>query len=235
MGDTQVLELFSTLQGCDSEEALLAAFREYLSLNFGVQQWTLAFVGEDHSAQFFDSTYPEEWVDHYTENNFGVVDPVVLMMDDTDQPFTWEHSARIHAQEGAPKAMWEEACDYGLSKGLLVPLESVGANKSAAGFAVNEDVDQQAINRIHATTVLFHNELQRIQRKQEADEIKLTRREIECLSWSAAGKTAWEISVILDIAERTVNFHLNSVRKKLRANNIVHAVALAISKGFLNL
>ena len=39
------------------------------------------------------------------------------------------------------------------------------------------------------------------------DELKLSPRELECLKWAAAGKTAWETSIILDISEGTVKFH----------------------------
>jgi DNA-binding CsgD family transcriptional regulator len=36
----------------------------------------------------------------------------------------------------------------------------------------------------------------------------LSNREIEVLKWAALGKTSWEMSMILEISERTVNFHL---------------------------
>ncbi len=44
--------------------------------------------------------------------------------------------------------------------------------------------------------------------------IRLTLREKEILLWTAEGKTSWEISLILNIAERTVTFHVqNSIQK----------------------
>ena len=42
----------------------------------------------------------------------------------------------------------------------------------------------------------------------------LTSREKECLHWASAGKTSWEISKILHISERTVNFHIANTIKK---------------------
>ena len=38
----------------------------------------------------------------------------------------------------------------------------------------------------------------------------MSARELDCLKWTAAGKTAWEASVILGISEQTVRFHLNT-------------------------
>ena len=45
-------------------------------------------------------------------------------------------------------------------------------------------------------------------------EVYLTTREYQCLEWMARGKTMEEISLILDISERTVRFHINSIKTK---------------------
>jgi DNA-binding CsgD family transcriptional regulator len=62
----------------------------------------------------------------------------------------------------------------------------------------------------------------------------LTSREIECLCWCAEGKSYWETGSILGISERTVSFHMERVRSKLRAGNNAHAVALAYRSGALS-
>jgi DNA-binding CsgD family transcriptional regulator len=46
----------------------------------------------------------------------------------------------------------------------------------------------------------------------------------------AAGKTAWEVSTILGISERTVRFHLNAAREKLQCTTTTQAVAKAVSQ-----
>jgi LuxR family quorum sensing-dependent transcriptional regulator len=53
----------------------------------------------------------------------------------------------------------------------------------------------------------------------------LTTRELECLRWVAAGKTDWEISVILSISSATVRFHIDRARVKLGASTRSQAVA----------
>lgn len=57
---------------------------------------------------------------------------------------------------------------------------------------------------------------------------ELNKRELECLSWAAAGKTSGEIAVIVDLSEHTVNHYLNSCCKKLDCVNRTQAVARAI-------
>ncbi|OUS11686.1 hypothetical protein A9Q89_08115 [Gammaproteobacteria bacterium 53_120_T64] len=61
----------------------------------------------------------------------------------------------------------------------------------------------------------------------------LTKRQQEVLFWIKEGKTAWDISQLLVVSERTVNFHLDNIFKKLEAVNRPHAVARAISYGLL--
>ncbi len=58
----------------------------------------------------------------------------------------------------------------------------------------------------------------------------LSKRELECLHWTAAGKTSAEIAVILSVTESTVNFHIKNTLPKLNASNRAHAVAKAVSR-----
>jgi LuxR family transcriptional regulator len=56
----------------------------------------------------------------------------------------------------------------------------------------------------------------------------LSRREIEVLKLSADGKTAYEIARILNLSERTVNFHVHRAIEKLGVNNKMAAVMAAV-------
>jgi DNA-binding CsgD family transcriptional regulator len=49
----------------------------------------------------------------------------------------------------------------------------------------------------------------------EGAAISFSPREMECLSWCVAGKTAWETSRILGISEWTVVYHLEKMKRKL--------------------
>jgi DNA-binding NarL/FixJ family response regulator len=61
----------------------------------------------------------------------------------------------------------------------------------------------------------------------------LNDREIEALMWAARGKTSEEISLIMAIAERTVNFHLNNARDKLGVATRIQAAVKATIAGFI--
>jgi DNA-binding CsgD family transcriptional regulator len=61
----------------------------------------------------------------------------------------------------------------------------------------------------------------------------LTDREIDCLNWTAAGKTSAEIADILILSEHTVNHYLNRATKKLDTVNRTQAVAKALRVGLI--
>jgi len=62
---------------------------------------------------------------------------------------------------------------------------------------------------------------------------RLSRREIECLTWTSEGKTSAEIATILSLSEHTVNNYLVAACLKLDSVNRVHAVATAIRRGVI--
>lgn len=63
----------------------------------------------------------------------------------------------------------------------------------------------------------------------------LSKREIQVLRWTAIGKTSWEISSILEISERTVNFHLGNITNKLGVSGRRAACSLALARGLISL
>lgn len=56
----------------------------------------------------------------------------------------------------------------------------------------------------------------------------LSSREIECLRWSAAGKSSEEIAIILDLSSHTVVGYLKSAMRKLDSVNRMQAIARAL-------
>ena len=59
----------------------------------------------------------------------------------------------------------------------------------------------------------------------------LTTREVEILKWSAEGKTAADIAIILSMKERTVHFHVANAIQKMGACNKISAVVQAALSG----
>jgi DNA-binding CsgD family transcriptional regulator len=65
------------------------------------------------------------------------------------------------------------------------------------------------------------------------DDVRLSKREIECLRWAAVGKTDGEIATILSRSCATIRFHIHNAAQKLNAVNRSQAVFKAGQLGFL--
>jgi DNA-binding CsgD family transcriptional regulator len=64
-------------------------------------------------------------------------------------------------------------------------------------------------------------------------DITMTKRELECIKWAAEGKTSWEISKLLSISQRTVDFHLANCITKTDSINRQQAVVKCVLNGQL--
>jgi DNA-binding NarL/FixJ family response regulator len=59
--------------------------------------------------------------------------------------------------------------------------------------------------------------------RQQPVDFSLTEREIEALTWVAKGKSSTDIAVLMNVSERTVNFHVNNVIRKFGVATRVQA------------
>lgn len=103
----------------------------------------------------------------------------------------------------------------------------VGADMPAADWHEQKKTMQREFQVLAS---YFHQHILRIYGNDAESQILVSARELDCLKWVAAGKTAWEASVILGISERTVRFHLNAAREKLNCLTTTQAVAKAVSQ-----
>jgi DNA-binding CsgD family transcriptional regulator len=60
---------------------------------------------------------------------------------------------------------------------------------------------------------------------------KLTAKETQILMWCFKGKTSWEIALIENCTESTVNFHFANIRRKFDASSRGYALLKAIESG----
>lgn len=62
----------------------------------------------------------------------------------------------------------------------------------------------------------------------------LSQRELEVLRWLKMGKSSWDISRILTISERTVNYHVGNIIRKLGVVNRLQAVFEAVRMNLID-
>lgn len=152
-----------------------------------------------------------------------------------------EHST-LQLEVPAAVLLFRHARDLGLAaEGISYPLLS-RADRAAAlsiglPFATGDmPLFLRSFGRdIHTLAALFHAAVIDGEHSSPRRPVisPLTPREREVLRWSAAGKSYWEISVILGISERTVRFFMSNARQKLDVVSNTQAVATAVWRGLI--
>jgi|GEM_PF-3052825 len=89
------------------------------------------------------------------------------------------------------------------------------------------------IEEIESYAPLFHREM--IRQKKLANHFKVTRKQIEALSWVSKGRTASYLAEKLGISERSIELRLQDARKKLCSLTTAEAVYKALAYGILPL
>ncbi len=129
-------------------------------------------------------------------------------------------------------------CEYVSPKLTSVqqPLREIGehAAKIICDLLLDVKPDKRHVGASY-TPVLAERESVSPPMGHSLENISLTQRESECLTWTANGKTSWEISVILGVSESTATFHLRNAGVKLKASNRAHAVAKALHLGLIEI
>jgi len=138
------------------------------------------------------------------------------------------------------KEMLSLAVDFGTKTGYAHGSKPFGSQRfgslfTFAGTAIKPEartatILELIIPHLHLSLSQIH------QRKQYVDHsIVLSQREREVLNWVQQGKSSWDISVILRISERTVNFHIYNIMHKLCVVNRSQMVAVAVRQGLIDI
>jgi LuxR family quorum-sensing transcriptional regulator LasR len=138
--------------------------------------------------------------------------------------------------------MYEEACGYGLKSGLTLPFHGAKGELGILCFVNDatpgEKFRKEAVRSMADLTLLrdfaFEASLAFAVKAVEQKTVTLTKRELECLKWCAAGKSSWEIARILHRSEAVVNFHFSNIRRKLDTTTRRQSVVKAIRLGLIS-
>jgi DNA-binding CsgD family transcriptional regulator len=134
------------------------------------------------------------------------------------------------------RRLFDEARDFCIRSGFTVVVHGPGecgllSVASSDGFEKFQEAGldchillQVVSSRVHAIAV------ERLAAPTEAP-VSLTEQERVCLNWTMRGKTAWEISQILNRSRPTIDFHLQKAMRKLGASNKFHPPSKRFRRG----
>jgi len=181
------------------------------------------------------NNYPSEWCNRYCENNYVLIDPTVKHAEKSLAPIIWDDDFFASTRD-----FWEEAQSYGLRFGLAQSSRDLKGFTGLLTLARSEDpLDDRELSALREEmfwlTQISHLAMSKLLVGQLLPEceVALTAKEAEVLRWTAEGKTSAEISLILQITERTVNYHINNACVKLGAVNRTAAAVRAALLGLI--
>lgn len=183
-------------------------------------------------ATFMLNNYPAAWQARYAQQGYLEQDPTVKHGIVSLLPLSWSESLFSSA-----RPLWEDARAAGLQVGWA---QSSRTPDGATGLLTlarsHEALTESELRRSEANMSWLahaaHQGLSGMQRRACPAPV-LSAREAEVLRWMADGKTSSEAAAILDLSERTVNFHVANALVKLGAANKTAAVVKAALLGLL--
>lgn len=181
--------------------------------------------------------FPEDWVKHYFEQGYQDHDPVIEYSPVTLAAYIWDELPLRFDLRPKQRRLLAEAREAGLKRGLSIPVHGPGGSVAIFSFASSEDDADPgaAVGHFQPLCAQFHVAYANLQGplRTEAPRVELTRRERECLSWVAQGKSSWDIGQILGITEFTVSYHVKKAMRKLGSSSRIVAVVKAIRLGLI--
>ena len=120
------------------------------------------------------------------------------------------------------------------NKQLIIPIKGSGNEMACLIFEFNAIIPDETLQQISYFWLLLSSYIYaKYNEYNECTHLKLTKREIECIKWASEGKTSWEISQVLSISQRTVDFHLANCVTKTNSVNRQQAIAKCLIYGHL--
>ena len=178
--------------------------------------------------------HPDAWESHYESRGYPGRDPRIKVARCSLEPFGW-HKDLFNDN----LALWADLDAFGMQHGWTQPIRS-----GSAGFGMlslsrgSEPVTKHEISvKLRALqwfAQLAHEALSNLVLVRVGRRFPpLTQREQEVIRWTADGKSALDISDILQVSKSTVDYHINNVLVKLNASNKTSAAVMASSFGLL--
>ena len=205
---------------------------------------TAAPFPHQESKSYVFTTLPRAWVVHYDEQAYIEVDPRVKRASESSMPLVWDQASERGRSRRVDQFL-ADAATHGVGSGVAFGVHDLRAgivlialNSSSASITVGRRAEiARDLGKILVFGIYFHQIFMSALVQQgvapRSEGAPLTAREYQCLTHAARGLTSSDISLRLEIAERTVEFHFAAIRSKLGAANRQEAVAKAIAAGLI--
>ena len=216
----------------DSFQALLALWGLDAGAGGG---WT--GIGAKRSYRFYFNTWPADWLAVYNNEGLFLDDPIVPEAMRRMSPFRWADLTDGRTLDERASNVVARVYAYGWADGLVIPVHGPSGYQGMVSLASMRrlDLSHDDIALIWVMSVALHDRCRVTRGLGESSHPapELSARETECMRWVAAGKTDWEIGLLMSVSSSTAHFHVERVKKRLNTSSRTEAVAMLVLHGAL--
>lgn len=244
-----VLDLKET---SDDKTAWDVAEHYFKSLQFGVVNCAI-IERKDSTLVGFFSNMTEDWMNHYMEAEYYVSDPWIRHIFDCKPDGIYlQENKTLFASTRNTQAhrLFMEVEGEGIRSSVISPLQNSHSDKLMGTNLGSELRSDEFVRHVEAYQAEIFVGLALVQNHlfSVSSDIKdkapwfpgrsteniLTPREREVLLWLAQGLRTDRISAKMNIANVTVNFHIQSIKQKLDVKTREHAIAVAVGRNLID-
>lgn len=183
----------------------------------------------------------KRWHQHYIEEGYETIDTTLNNVYQDSLPVMWDLQTQLReAKSERERQMRLDGIEFGSEKGISIPIH--GPNDDFAILLLVQMKGETCLdnweNLQDELMLLAQSYYQFVKRIlivniPNTNQYQLNDRELQCILLTAKKRSVREIAEVLEIKERTVNFHLQNANKKMGVQNKYQAVAKAIEKGVI--
>ncbi len=225
---------------CTSADGLRAALHEFAQ-KLGFRAARYIHLGHGPISSFEVEPPPVRFLSTLREevDPWRAGDPAAPRIKDSFLPFAWS-SRDDTALPDVQRAWLSVERIKEIEAGLVIPIQDYVSGPAYLSLLCQSEAVAVSIADLHMHGLIFagidvHLCAKAILPSLRVQPPALTDRELNCLRHMAAGATLEACAASLGIAKRTVEFHCGKVVSKLDAANRIHAVAIAVSFGLIQL
>ena len=241
MPATELLQNVTSKFGTLEDGVDVSRFLEGVSKYYGFEFYSVALIPHNEPRRFpqhnLATNWPSELISLFEKKNLIDSGPLVSMVRSTTVPFVYNVGKKPAGEDllGGREVLNEILQRFNLAYSALFPVCDNLGNRACVSFSgTREDLTTVEFLELFMISTYFQDRMSSIKRQLvEGRESPLSQRELECLRWSAEGKTSSEISQIMSLSEHTINYYLVSAARKLDAVNRIQAVAQSIREGWI--
>ncbi len=215
----RVIAFAGHIDRAPSLDVLIEGLRDHLQ-PFGVTSLSVNLIhapGRQVTPRSLVDVNWKAWSDQYGRRGHVTDDPAVRMLRAQTRPFAWSDALAVFGGARAQRVMDECAEVTGAREGFVVPVRDTDGVIMTAAFAGERlDLTDETRPALHLAGYYFATRgRELIDGIGLGEPCPLTGRQLECLEWVNAGKSDFEIGMILGCAPRTVHNHIEAAKAVL--------------------